>query len=340
MKAHIVAISIGLTWLLTDQTARAQSRTTEDADSAKAAIRFQQGVELYREGSYEGALAEFRKAYQISPSFRVLYNIAQAQYALHDYVGADKSLMHYLTEGGGDITADRRVQVDEMSAKLGERIARVQISTNLSGADIRVDDISVGTSPLPGPIPVNVGTRKVSALKSGSPAAIRVLTVAGKESVKVDLHIDEPIVISSPLPSKAVSGPSPSLSSTAPSIMKSQGPSTPSRAGLIASLSTTAALAVATGVCGYLALNAQKDLQDQVNSYPNTSAKIENARTKSKNLAYLTDGLGAATLISGGVALYFAVTRDRGETPPKPGKADESFVVVPTLGGLILQGSF
>ena len=68
-------------------------------------------------------MAEFRKAYQISPSYRVLYNIAQTQYALHDFVGAYKSLMQYMSEGGGEIPADRRTQVDEMLAKLEERIA-------------------------------------------------------------------------------------------------------------------------------------------------------------------------------------------------------------------------
>jgi len=81
----------------------AQSKGTADEDSAKAAVRFQQAVELYREGSYEGALAEFRKAYQISPSYRVLYNIAQTQYALHDFVSAHRSLVQYMAEGRGEI---------------------------------------------------------------------------------------------------------------------------------------------------------------------------------------------------------------------------------------------
>ena len=97
--------------------AMAQPGGGEDAD-AKAAARFQRAVELYREGSYEGALAEFRKAYQISPAYRVIYNIAQSQYAMHDFVGAYKSLVGYMTEGSGEIPADRRIQVDEMFAKL------------------------------------------------------------------------------------------------------------------------------------------------------------------------------------------------------------------------------
>lgn len=125
MKTQAFALSVALTWLsiLLPQTAVAQAQGTEDADAAKAAVRFQRAVELYREGSYEGALAEFSKAYQIKPSYLVLYNIAQTQYALHDFVGSYKSLMQYLAEGAGEIPADRRAQVDEMTVKLVEGLA-------------------------------------------------------------------------------------------------------------------------------------------------------------------------------------------------------------------------
>ena len=328
------AFAAGLIWLSISQVAVAQS--SQDPDSAKAASRFQQAVELYREGSFEGALAEFRKAYQLSPSYRVLYNIAQTQYALHDFVGAYKSLTQYVNEGRGEIPTDRRVQVDEMSAKLSERIAQLHIATNVDGADIRVDDISVGTSPLSELIPVNVGTRKVSVHLGGSPIAVRSVAVAGKEKLKVDMTVDEPAPVAqgtkvSPATS-AVSGSSADLAMTT----KPRGKSAPSHAGLITSVATTGALAIGTGVFGYLALAAQKDFHDQLNKYPNTKTNIEDARSKSKRYALITDGLGAATLLSGGVALYFLIT----DPPASPTSSKSSVALSPTLGGMILQGSF
>jgi hypothetical protein len=331
MKTQLIALSIALSWSLISPVAMAESQRTEDADSAKAAVRFQRAVELYREGSFEGALAEFTKAYQTSPSYLVLYNIAQTQYALHDFVGAYKSLMQYMAEGGGDIPADRRAQVDEMTVKLVGRIAHLQISTNVADADIRVDDVSVGTSPLPGPVPVNVGTRKVGAFRAGSPEAVRVLTVAGRETVKVDLQIDLPTVAS------AKFAPATALSSASLSA-KAQAPTAPSRVGLIVSLSTTAVLAAGTGVCGLLALRAQKNLNDQINTYPNTKSNIENARTRSKNYGYATDALGAATLLSGGAALYFVISHS--SNSPKSGKTNRPIAVAPTLGGLVVEGRF
>jgi hypothetical protein len=276
-------------------------------------------------------LAEFRKAYQISPSYRVLYNIAQTQYALHDFVSAYRSLKQYVAEGGTEIPADRRAQVDDMSAKLAERIARLQISTDADGADIRIDDVSAGKSPLEESILVNVGTHKVSVLKVGSPEAVRVITVAGKEILKVDIHVEAPVVLS---PAR---GPS---TQRVPVVVKTEVQGPPSHAGLIVSLSTTAALAVGTGVFGFQALRAQDDFKKQLNVYPNTKAQIENARTKSKNYGYIADAFGAATLLSGGAAVYFWLTSN--DSNPHPAKSGKATVIglAPTVGGMVLQGNF
>lgn len=180
---------------------------------------------------------------------------------------------------------------------------------------------------------MNVGTRKVSATKAGSPEAVRLLTVAGREDLKVELRIDVPTVALA----KVTPG---TVSASTPLVAKAQAPVTSSRTGLAISLTTTATLAVATGVCGYLALHAQKDLKDQVSVYPNTRDNIENARVKSKNYGYVTDALGAATLVSGGVALYFALSH-RGDSPERmPAKAKKAIVVAPTFGGMVLAGSF
>ncbi len=331
MTAKAYSVAIGMVYLFAPVVATAQQPVAQDSASAVAAARFQQGVELYREGSYEGALAEFRKAYQITPSYRVLYNIAQTQYVLHDFVGAYKSLRQYVAAGGADIPADRRAQVDDMSAKLAERIAHLEISTNVAGADIRVDDVSVGHSPLSEAIPVNVGARKVSATKAGLSEAVRVVTVAGKETVKVDLHMEE---------SQGLASHRTQLPPTGSVIEKSAAPpARPSHLGLVVSLSTTAALAVGTGVFGYLALRAQSDFKNQLNVYPNTRDQVESARTKSKNYGYIADSFGAATILSGGAALYFALTSGGSSQPAKSGKAT---VVgwAPTVGGMVLQGSF
>ena len=63
--------------------AEAPGRTQTEGNVEKARASFQQGVDLFHEGNFEAALAEFRKAYATAPSYRLLYNIAQAYYEIH-----------------------------------------------------------------------------------------------------------------------------------------------------------------------------------------------------------------------------------------------------------------
>jgi hypothetical protein len=337
MKTTLVALWVGLTALAFPQSTLAQSKAGEDIDSANAAARFQIAVDLYHEGSYEGALAEFKKAYQLSPSYRVLYNIAQAQYALHDFVAAYKSLIQYRNEGGDDIPADRRDQVAELLAKLRERIAHLEITTNMIGAEVRIDEVTVGSSPLPGPIPVNVGQRKISVVKAGLPIAARTVTVAGKESTKVDIHIEPPAAGALAASAKATGN----AGITSASLnAKAQTPASRSRLPLILSLSATGALGIATGVVGYLALSAQNDLKNQINTYPNTKDQIDSARTRSKNYGYAADALGAATIISAAASVYFLLSHRNDQRESGGKKQGGSVVVAPTLDGMMVQGSF
>src|ERR1043166_1717810 len=48
--------------------------------------QFAHGVELYRAGAYDAALAAFTRAYELAPTYRILYNLAQVQAQRQDYV--------------------------------------------------------------------------------------------------------------------------------------------------------------------------------------------------------------------------------------------------------------
>jgi hypothetical protein len=302
--------------------------------SAKASANFRQGVELYREASFEAALVEFRKAYQLSPSYKVLYNIAQTYFELHDYVSALTNLKQYLAEGGSDIHAERRAEVQEMLEKLGERIAYLEIETNVMDADIRVDDLSVGTSPLSAAVPVNIGRRRVSAVKPGYAPTVRIVTPASKERLSVKLDVTEQTASrprESPFTSTAIAN-----TETARRNAASGGSNTL----LLTSVVATAALAVATGTFAWLALDAKKTFDNNLNTLQNSNATIEDSRSRMKTYAYLTDGLGAATVISGGVALYLALTSTSSTEKRKESAQKRSIVLAPTVGGMALHGSW
>jgi tetratricopeptide (TPR) repeat protein len=299
------------------------------ADNSSATERarasFHHGVQLYSEGSFEAALAEFRKAYQISPNYRLLYNIAQAYFDLHDYVSSFKSLRQYVQEGGNELSAARRNDVNELNQKLEERIAFLDIGCNVDGADIRVDDMSVGVSPLTSMVPVNAGPRRISAVKPGYTVAARMVTVVGREKVKV------PIDVAANLQAQGADG-----MPLAGSIQR-DSQKTPMRIGLTTSAVVAGGCAIATGVFGILALQAKGDFDHELGKIFNSKDNVDSARTRMKNYAYLTDAFGAATLVSGGVALYFLLTETGSKKTPSH---RTSVALTPTVGGMLLHGQW
>jgi hypothetical protein len=296
------------------------ARAADDPAVQEARTRFQAGVQLFHEGSFDAALAEFRKAYQLAPSFRVLYNIAQVQFELRDYVGAWRSFRQYLAEGGGDVPADRRAHVDGEVQKLERRIAVLEISSNVDGAELRIDDVPVGTSPLPTPILVNAGLRRISAAKPGRVATARSLTVAGGDRVKVTLDLPE-------------------VAATAPALARPPEPTPVAdrpRTKMWVALAVTAGLGVATGTLALLTRQARNDFESKLDTFPSTLEDIDRARRKMVLNAAITDGLAGATLLAAGVTVYFAVSRDGGE--PEDRRAQ--IRLAPGLGGLTVYGSF
>ncbi len=72
-----------------------------DVDVGRA--HFQRGVSLYRSGAYDAALAEFTRAHEAAPNYRILYNLAQIQAQRHDYVTSLALFQKYLDDGGSAV---------------------------------------------------------------------------------------------------------------------------------------------------------------------------------------------------------------------------------------------
>jgi len=151
--------------------------------------RFRRGLELYEEQDYEAALSEFRRAYDLSPNYKVLYNVGQVCFQLQDYACALRAFESYLDEGGAEVPDVRRAEVGREVDRLKLRVARLEIVTNVPGADVTVDDVSVGKTPLPGPLTVSAGKRRVVAAKEGRQSVVRTVNVPGAETVRLELTL-------------------------------------------------------------------------------------------------------------------------------------------------------
>jgi hypothetical protein len=290
----------------------------------EARIRFQRGVQLFHEGSFEAALAEFRKAYQVAPSYRLLYNIGQVHYELHDYVGALKSFRQYLGDGSVEVAPERRTQVQAEIRKLEGLCGYLQVTAQPEGADILVDDVPVGIAPLGGPVLVNAGLRRVTATKAGRAAPVRSITVAGGERVQVALQVPEsPAMATTPLRLPAAH----SRARTGEQI------------GVWLGVAATGMLALTAGGFAFATQQAKHNFDGELNTFPSSRDRIEYFRTRMTSLATVTDALAAGALVVGGLTVTLALTH-RDEEQPAARPATRPLAVHFSPAGVSLDGGF
>src|SRR4051812_25706672 len=167
----------------------AEARPPSKNDVAEAHRRFQRATELYEESNLAGALAEFRKAYALAPNYKVLYNIGQLCFLLQDYPCAYTSFSRYLAEGATDISPERREEVQRDVTRLQARVARLRIVASKPGAEVTIDDVAVGKTPLAEPVPVAAGRPRVQVTLPGYAPVSRVVEVAGMETADVEVDL-------------------------------------------------------------------------------------------------------------------------------------------------------
>jgi len=303
---------------------------------------FRRGVDFFKEGDYRAALIEFKRAYELAPNYKVLYNLGQTSLELQDYASALRSFEKYLADGGKEIAAARRTQIEGEIERLKKRVARVEVTTNVTDAEVFVDEVSVGKTPLAAPLMVSAGRRKFSAAKSGVTTA-RTVDVAGGDTLTVSLEIVEPTaVVPMPAPAQRPADTArpaarlpdtnrPPVTITLP-VAPPEPP--PSNTALYVGITATGVLAAGTVATGIFALSAKKDFDNTVGRYGVDPQSVSDARSKTKTLALVTDILGGATILAGGVTIILAAG---GSSSKERGRALQLDV---TPSGLLASGRF
>ncbi len=133
---------------------------------AEARTRYDKGKQLYAEGAFDAALAELQRSYDLAPSYKILYNIALVQRARNDFAGALNAYEKYLTDGGKELAAARKQEVQKEIDSLGTLVAKANIKANVPDAEISLDDSPIGKSPISGLV-LNPGSHRIAASKEG-----------------------------------------------------------------------------------------------------------------------------------------------------------------------------
>jgi hypothetical protein len=189
LKPHATSCALALVAWLAGTTAQANQQPTK-MEVTEAQRRFVRATELFEENNLAGALAEFRKAYSLAPNYKVLYNIGQVCYLMQDSPCAYAAFSSYLEQGAGEIPERRRDEVQRDLARLRARVARLRIVADKPGAEVTVDDVTVGTTPLEEPVLVAAGRLRIRVSLKGYAPVTRVIEVAGMETAYVEMQLD------------------------------------------------------------------------------------------------------------------------------------------------------
>ncbi|MBN2804572.1 MAG: hypothetical protein JXR91_15875 [Deltaproteobacteria bacterium] len=257
----------------------------EDDDFAKSA--FIEGTKLFSEGKFNDASIAFKAAYNLKKTWKLLYNIAQAEAASKRYGSALENFEKYLAEGGDEIDRERRDEVIDEIEALRNMIGDITFKGE-KGLMIYIDDIKRGTLPLPGSIPVSGGILH----------SVEIKDISNKIRFKKDVLLRSSqtllIDVSNNKPGKLFSG---KLNLAGMGLTLSGG-----------------ALLISSAVTGSIALVQQKKLDKDCPDAVCVDISLKDIQKKRDNLALAADILlisGSALVISGGIMLLINRARKK-----------------------------
>ncbi len=287
--------------------------------------RFNRGIELYKEGNFHAALAEFRAAFAASPSFRIQYNLGQTLFQLQDYAGALAAFEAYLAEGADKVTEERRKEVEGDLVKLRQRVARLTFIVNIPGAEVSIDEEPRGTIHRDKPLVVSAGRRRISVTAQNYQTETRAVDVAGATSVQLKFDLK-------PIAGYIPPGSRPDNQRDTPARQSK------SRTPFYIGLAGTGILAAGTITFAVLASSKHSSFESALNTPGVSQETIDSARKATKTNALVADIFGGATIVAAGLTVWAFVATSGDVPSARVGQVK----VQPELGlgSLGLRGAF
>ncbi len=286
------------------------------AVSAEARQHFNAGVALLRDpdgARYEEAYREFKVAYQMSGSWKVLGNLGLTAMKLERDGEAIDAFERYLTEGRKEIDAAERAEIERDVATLKSSAVTVVLRfvptdaaltderTPVQGAPIRNRYQSEGGALS---LKVRPGHHVMTAVVSGKPPLVFEFDAEPGTTQEHQFDFD-----AAPPPG-ALSPPPPPATTPPPPSSGSVRAERPVPTGVWVGLAATGALAVGAGVTGVMALAKNSDFED-ANGHDPVRAQDLHSQTKTLNL--VTDVLIGAAIVGAGVTTYLYLKRPERE---------------------------
>lgn len=298
-------------------------REARAEEKSEAAEHFQKGVSLFKAEDYDGALAEFTTAYEAKPHFAVRYNLGICLYKLHRYAEAQVQMSSYLVEGGDEVPADKREEIEAILEDLEDLVGMLKVNCNVKGAELVIDGDVVSTLPLTHPLRLDVGEYRLEVRAEGYEPQVQVVLLPGGKAKVVEFVL------------VALEGTVAAVGSETPTPVDAPEAGRPRKkipaAVFWTGLALTVAGAAGAAVTGGLALARHSDYEKMAWTDSWSSAQSEGMK-----LQLVTNVLWGVTGAFGVTTLILAFFTDFGRAEK------QKTAVTPLLGpaGLAIQGVF
>jgi hypothetical protein len=164
-----------------------------EALTGMAKAEYEAGRILYGDKDYQNAIVKFQRAYEISKDPRLLWNVAVCEKNLRHYARMLATIRRYQKDGASLLTADEKARADEIVTTVATFVSALTVKVDEDGAEVFIDDEKVGTTPLPAPITVDVGTRRIRVNKPGFKPKEVPKPVPGGGALSVDIQLEKEV---------------------------------------------------------------------------------------------------------------------------------------------------
>ncbi|MFO0590714.1 MAG: hypothetical protein U0441_24435 [Polyangiaceae bacterium] len=168
-------LSLALPALVTDMgsVAHAQQPAPTDQVTEAARQKYQEGVKAFEAGKYEDARSAFLQAYALKRVPAVLLNLGQSEIKSSHWEDGGNHLQQFIRDHKG-ATPDQISAAQAGIAEAKKKTGHVVVIVNAVGADLSLDGLSIGKSPLLDPYFVKPGKHVLYASYQGSAATAAV----------------------------------------------------------------------------------------------------------------------------------------------------------------------
>jgi hypothetical protein len=338
-SAHARWLSLPIA-LLIGTTSVAAFADVPISDAARQ--HFQAGVNLLQDpdgARYAEAYREFQTAYADSPSWKILSNLGIAALKLERDGEAADAFAKYLAEGGTNIDADERAQVERDLQTLRAGLVKITVDSDPPGAmitDERVPNAG-GTivnryGPFTAAVEIGIrgGHHRMTASLSGYKDSVWEFDTPSQGNAHT-FKLEQVQVAPAANPAGPDAG-TPPPSATA---------KRPVPTGVFVGVAVTGALAVGGAVVGVLASGKHSDY-NTANANIKTQADQDHAKSlkdSGQKLNLIADGFFAGAVVAAGVTAVVFFTRPTHEEPTAT-TWHLSPAVASNGGGLFLSGTF